>query len=76
MTLSKPSFKIIRPYLSYGMNIIREAAQELFSMIYGIEVNLKATGIIKHLWENAGRDRYWINLPLFFDSKDKVNLIS
>mgnify|MGYP000005727609 FL=1 len=76
ITLSKPSFEIVRPYLNNGMNIIREAAHELFSRAYGIEAGLKAAAIIKRLWENAEKNGYWINLPLLFDSKDKINIIS
>jgi len=75
ITLSKPSFEIIKPSLKYGWNLIRDAAQALFGRMYGIDIGLKAAEIVKGFWEEAGENGYWINLPLLFDSKDKIDMI-
>ena len=75
ITLSKPSFEIIKPSLKYGWTLLREATKELFSRIYELEVELKAAEIIKGFWEDAGENGYWINLPLLFDSEDKIDMI-
>jgi radical SAM protein with 4Fe4S-binding SPASM domain len=76
LTLSKPSFDIIKPTLNYGWDLINDAFQELFSKAYGINTVLKSAEIIKELWERAEKIGYWLNLPLLFYSKDKIEIIN
>jgi radical SAM protein with 4Fe4S-binding SPASM domain len=76
LTLSKPSFDIIKPTLNYGWDLINDAFQELFSKVYGINTVLKSAEIIKELWERAEKMGYWLNLPLLFYSKDKIEIIN
>ena len=75
VTLSKPSFEIIKSSLKHGWNLIREASFELLGRTYGINTQFKAAKIIKKFWENADKNGYWINLPLLFDSADKIEMI-
>jgi radical SAM protein with 4Fe4S-binding SPASM domain len=37
---------------------------------------LKSAEIIKELWERAEKMGYWLNLPLLFYSKDKIEIIN
>jgi len=75
VTLSKPSFDIIKPSLKYGWSLISEATQELLGRAYGISIRQKSAEMIMNFWKNAEEVGYWINLPLLFDSKDKVKII-
>jgi len=75
ITLSKRSFEIIKSTLSYGRRIILESVYEIFGSIYGINIEPKASKIVRELWERAEEDGYWINLPLLFESIDKIDII-
>lgn len=76
ITLSKPSFEIIKPSLKYGRSLIHKASQEFFIKTYGLAVKAKSSNIIKKFWENAEKNGYWINLPLLFNLKDKIKTIT
>lgn len=76
VTLSKRSVEIIKPSLNYGWRLIQEASQELFGRAYGVDAKLKFADIIGEFWKNAEENGYWINLPLLFDSKDKIEVIN
>ena len=75
ITLSKPALEIIKPSLKHGWNLIQEASFELLGRTYGIDTGFRAAEIIKKFWDNADKNGYWINLPLFFDSTDKIEMI-
>jgi len=75
ITLSKKSFEIIKSTLSYGRRIILDAVYEVFESIYGINFEPKASKIVRELWEKAEENGYWINLPLLFESIDKIAII-
>ena len=75
ITLSKPALEIIKPSLKHGWNLIQEASFELLGRTYGIDTGFRAAEIIKKFWDNADKNGYWINLPLFFDSADKIEMI-
>jgi MoaA/NifB/PqqE/SkfB family radical SAM enzyme len=74
MTLSKPSFDIIKPSLNYGRSLIKEAAKEILGRAYGVNIRHKSAELIMNFWEKAEEAGYWINLPLLFDSEDKVEI--
>lgn len=75
MTLSKPSFDIIKPSLKYGWSLINEATKEILGRAYGVNIRHKSAEKIINYWKKAEEAGYWINLPLLFDSKDKVEII-
>jgi MoaA/NifB/PqqE/SkfB family radical SAM enzyme len=75
VTLSKPSFDIIKPSLKYGWDLISEATRELLGRAYGVSIRQKSAEIIMNFWKKAEEAGYWINLPLLFDSKDKIETI-
>jgi len=75
MTLSKPSFDIIRPSLKYGWSLIREATQEPLGRAYGVSIKQKSAEMVMNFWKTAEEAGYWINLPLLFESKDKGEII-
>lgn len=75
VTLSKSSFEIIKPSLNYGWGLISDAAKEILGRAYGVNIGRKSYEIIMNFWKKAEEAGYWINLPLLFDSKDKVEII-
>jgi len=75
MTLSKPSFDIIKPSLKYGWSLINEATKEILGRAYGVNISQKSAEIVMNFWKKGEEAGYWINLPLLFDSKDKVEMI-
>jgi radical SAM protein with 4Fe4S-binding SPASM domain len=74
-TLSKVSIEIIKPSLSYGWNLIREASYRLLGVAYGVDMGVKALEIIGELWRKAEENGYWINLPLMLESMDNIEVI-
>ena len=76
MTLSKPSYEVIRSSLKYKWNLISQATQELYCQTYGVRTELKAAKIIENFWRKASELGYWINLPLLFKSEDKTETIN
>lgn len=75
MMLSKPSFDIIKPSLQYGWSLISEATRETFGRAYGVNIERKSAEILINLWRKAENAGYWINLPLLFKSKDRIELM-
>ncbi|MBS7606510.1 MAG: radical SAM protein [Candidatus Bathyarchaeia archaeon] len=75
ITLSKKPFEIVRSTLDYGRRIILEAIYETFCNVYGINTELKASKIIEGFWREAEKSGYWINLPLLFESMEKIAMI-
>ena len=75
VTLSKLSFDIMRPSLKYGWDLISEATQELLGRAYGVSFRRGPAEMIRKFWKKAEEAGYWINLPLLFKSKDKVEII-
>ena len=76
MTLSKPSFDIIKSSLNYGWDLIKEAINEILGKAYGVNIRQKTAEIIMDFWRKAEEAGYWINLPLPFNSRDKVEIIN
>jgi len=72
VTISKKVLEIIRPILSYGRKIMLDAIYETLGGIYHVEGEPKASKIIEGFWEEAEKSGYWINLPLLFESIDKI----
>lgn len=72
ITISKKSLEITKPVLNYGRKIMLDAFHEVFERIYHVEVEPKASKIIDELWAEAEKSGYWINLPLLFESIDKI----
>ena len=75
ITLSKKSFEIIKSTLGYGRRIILDAVYEVFGSVYGINIEPKASKIVRELWERAEENGYWINLLLLFELMDKIAII-
>ena len=74
ITLSKLPFEVIKPSLKYGWDLIREAALETLSRAYGVGEECNCAEMVRRFWRDAGEKGYWINLPLLFDSKDKIDM--
>lgn len=74
VTISKKTLDITKPVLGYGKKIITDAIYEMFGMIYGIKIESKTSKIIDELWREAEKNGYWINLPLLFESIDKISI--
>lgn len=75
ITLSRRSFEIIQSALNYGQKIMLEAVYETFGRAYGINIESRASNIVRGFWSEAEKDGYWINLPLLFESIDKIAVI-
>ena len=75
ITLSRRPFEIVRPTLNYGRRLMLEAIYETFCKIYGVNIETKASKMIEEFWSEAERSGYWINLPLLFESMDKIAII-
>jgi radical SAM protein with 4Fe4S-binding SPASM domain len=76
ITLSKPAIDILKPSLKYGWNLIRESTLELFGRAYGVKMDTVSTQLIRSFWVKAEKKGYWINLPLFLSSADKLEMLS
>ncbi|MBS7620535.1 radical SAM protein [Candidatus Bathyarchaeota archaeon] len=76
LTLSKPAIEILKPSLRYGWSLIRESALEVFGKAYGVEMETALTQLIKSFWVKARRKGYWINLPVFLSSTEKLGAVS
>ncbi len=76
VTLSKTPLEIMKTSLSYGWDLIREASYGLLGRAYEMDIGAKAIEIINEFWRKAEDNGYWINLPLMFESIDKIKIIS
>jgi MoaA/NifB/PqqE/SkfB family radical SAM enzyme len=74
LTISGGMLEMAKTSIGYGRRLILEAIYESLSYIYGINTKLEASKIIEDLWHKAEKSGYWINLPLLFESVDKVTL--
>ncbi len=73
---SKESLEVMREALDYGWDLIREANYAILAQAYtGRSLEMSASTIHRKLWEEAMSKGYWINLPMFFESKDKLMLV-
>ncbi|MEM2281476.1 MAG: radical SAM protein, partial [Candidatus Bathyarchaeia archaeon] len=75
LTLSKPTVEILRPSLKYGWRLIRESTLELFGRAYGVKMETASTQLIQNFWNEAEKEGYWINLPLFLGSVEKLKAL-
>lgn len=76
ITLSRPAIDILKPSLKYGWNLIRESTLELFGRAYGVKMDTASNQLIRSFWVKAEKKGYWINLPLFLSSADKLEMLS
>ncbi|MEM0096831.1 MAG: radical SAM protein [Candidatus Bathyarchaeia archaeon] len=76
LTLSKPVVEILKPSLEYGWRLIWKSTIELFGKAYGVEMETASTQLIRSFWDKAEKEGYWINLPLFLGSKDKLEALN
>ncbi|MEM1587302.1 MAG: radical SAM protein [Candidatus Bathyarchaeia archaeon] len=72
VTMSGKSLEIIKPVLNYGRKIILDAFYE--TEIYHAGVKSRVSRIIDELWAKAEKSGYSINLPLLFESIDKITM--
>lgn len=75
ITISEKPLEIVKSILPYGRKIMLDAIYETFGRIYGVKFELEVSKIISEFWEKAEKIGYWINLPLLFESIDKITLI-
>lgn len=75
VTMSKKSLDITKSILGYGRKAIADAIYEAIGMIYGIKIEHKVSKIIDEFWMEAESNGYWINLPLLFESVDRISTI-
>lgn len=74
-TMSKRSIEIAKPSLDYGWPIIHRATLELFGMTYGTVTQPESSNILLNFWRSAEENGYWINLPLLFILREKIERI-
>lgn len=75
ITMSKHSLEIIKPSLKYGWILLREASKEIFGKAYGLSRKSNCAWKIEEFWRSAEEKGCWINLPLLFSSKGKLEEI-
>lgn len=75
VTISKKPLEIVKPILKYGRRAILDAIYEMFSVIYSAEIESSLSRIIDKFWREAEEAGYWINLPLLFESIERVSII-
>lgn len=75
-TISKRSIEIARPSLGYGWTMIHKATVELFGLAYGTVTRPESSNILSEFWKSAEENGYWINLPLLFILREKIERIS
>ncbi|MEM3442840.1 MAG: radical SAM protein [Candidatus Bathyarchaeia archaeon] len=76
LTMSKNSIEILKPSINYGRDIIRKVTVELFGKTYGVEMEPVSSKLVKNFWRKAEKKGYWINLPLFLNSIDKLGILN
>ncbi len=76
ITLSRHSFEIIKPSLNYGWSLVKEASKEIFGKAYGLRRNSNYSWKIEEFWRSAEEKGCWINLPLLFSSRGKIEKIN
>ncbi len=74
--ISQESLKIMKKALDYGWDLIREANYEFLAQTYaGRSIDKTAYKLHKELWESALGKGYWINLPMLFESKERLTIL-
>ncbi|MEM2341654.1 MAG: radical SAM protein [Candidatus Bathyarchaeia archaeon] len=75
ITISKKPLEIVKSILPYGRRIILDSIYEELGRIYGVKSEFGVSKIISEFWKEAEKTGYWINLPLLFESIDKITAI-
>ncbi len=74
--VSQESLKIMERALGYDWNLIREANYELLAQTYtGRSIDKTASEFHRGLWKKAMDKGYWINLPMLFESKERLAIL-
>ncbi|MBS7640666.1 MAG: radical SAM protein [Candidatus Bathyarchaeia archaeon] len=75
ITVSRKPLEIVKLFLEHGRKAILDAIYEAFSGVYGVKIEPKFSKIIDSFWREAEEAGYWINLPLLFESVEKISMI-
>ncbi|MEM2093399.1 MAG: hypothetical protein QXE16_03845, partial [Candidatus Bathyarchaeia archaeon] len=59
-----------------GWTMIHKATVELFGLAYGTVTRPESSNILSEFWKSAEENGYWINLPLLFILREKIERIS
>ncbi|MEM2588996.1 MAG: SPASM domain-containing protein [Candidatus Bathyarchaeia archaeon] len=76
VTLSEPTIEILKPSLKYRWDLVHKSTLELFGKTYGVEMDAISTQLVRSFWTEGKKKDYWINLPLFLSSTEKLDALS
>jgi len=74
-TASRRTYEIAKDILSQGWKIIHDSAAHVYSISHTGRDTRDSADLYLDLWSRAGREGYWINLPLLMEEEKKIETI-